>query len=192
MEIGQFTRTSYDKQAYDFKMARMINESLYHTNKNYVYNEDQCFQPLTNIGYIGNGDSTATNDNITPALSLVPLDSVLKNLNVKISKDREGNVNPIDVSKIKLNNKPVCTRKLTSQHSRLTNPAGEYRELETNRFYDLLNDPQENIFVPFAVNSRLTATDNYIPQIPKLWEDKNCVTPLNYSGCVRKQKQQKK
>lgn len=192
MEIGEFTRPAYDKEAYDFKMARMINEAYYHTDKNYVYNNDQCFQPLTNIGYIGNGDSIATNNNITPALSLVPLESVLKNLNVKISKDRNGNVNPIDVSKIKLNNKQVCERKLTSQHSRLTEPASIYREMETNRFYDLINDPQANIFVPFAINSRLTATDNYIPQIPQIWEDKNCVTPLNYSGCPRKQKLSKK
>ena len=135
------------------------------------------------ISYKGFGDSTATDDNITPMASLVPLESVLSNRNVKISKNRQGNVNPIDLSKIKLNNKQQCKNNLVSEQSRLTNPANFYRDIEINRFYNLINDPQVNIFTDFAENSRLTATDNYVPQIPTLMHDECSNTPQNFTGC---------
>ncbi len=45
--------------------------------------------------------------------------------------------------------------------SRLTNPAFNYKEAPIDRFYNLNQNPQDNIFWNFAVNTDLEAKDNF-------------------------------
>jgi hypothetical protein len=98
---------------------------------------------------------------LTPAQELTDIDSIMKNLNVKASRDKRGMVNTIDVFKFKTYDTKLCDRGLDPLSSIATYPKQLYREMSINRFYDLNKNPQVNIFWNWAVNSQLEAKDNY-------------------------------
>jgi hypothetical protein len=111
---------------------------------------------------------------------LVDVDSIMSNRNVKLSKCKTAHLNPINLTTQENVNYNTCNKLINPEHSRLTYPASNYRDVSVNRFYNLLHDPQANIFQPFARNSRLEAKDNFKPELPELWD--NRVTPHTYTG----------
>jgi len=48
----------------------------------------------------------------------------------------------------------------------MTDSAMFYKGVAINRFYDLPKDPQANIFFDWAVNTKLEAKDNFVPELP--------------------------
>ena len=130
---------------------------------NRVKNCNQClsyFGPRQ--GHNGWGDSIAlANPGLTPAQSLVDIDSIMSNRNVKQDRSKKGMVNMVDVFKFKTYDSTICDRALDPLSSITTFPKQLYREMSINRFYDLNLNPQVNIYYDWAVNSQLEAKDNY-------------------------------
>jgi hypothetical protein len=63
--------------------------------------------------------------------------------------------------------------KTSTDQSRATHPAWQYRDLEQVNWYILPLDPQENTCMPFQANlsSRIIQRDNYVAQAPTLLAD---------------------
>jgi hypothetical protein len=120
---------------------------------------------------MGQGVSTVSGSSIATSQRLVDVESVLSNRNLKTTKCRKDQVNPINVTKYGVKHLRVCNDYLNPLSSRLTYPAANYRDLAVNRFYNLDRNPQVNIFYDFAVNTKLEAKDNFVVDVPTIWSD---------------------
>lgn len=167
LNAGYFSNPKYDKCAYPEDLYDSTAPYSYIMNTDRIYNCNGC---LTTFGargsYLGVGASTPAGDVAAGAQQNIDIDSVMTNRNVPLSKCRRGKVNPVDITKIKTKNMPVCNDYLDEQHTRMTDPAMFYRGTPINRFYDLNKDPQANIFYDWAINTSLDASDNFIPELP--------------------------
>jgi len=186
---GHFSRLGYENpNTYKEKVMESTSPLKYKLCPNQIYNKDRCFSLYgPRLDHMGYGDSIPETNMYATAQSLIDVDTVFSNRNVKISKNRLGKVNPINpVNELKVQNATICNNKLDPQYSLDEYPKSNYRGMETNRFYNLLHDPQENIFWNFAINSQLEAIDNFVPSIPKLWNDETQPTPEPnyYKPCV--------
>jgi hypothetical protein len=164
---GHFSRQRYDTCAYPEDLYESTQPYEYVMNPDRIYNCNGClttFGPRS--GFMGAGSSTPSGNMIAEAQQNIDVDSVMSNRNVPLSRCKRGKVNPVDVLKIKTKNMPVCNDYLDSKHSKMTDPAMFYRGAPINRFYDLRKDPQANIFWDFAVDTKLEAKDNFIPDLP--------------------------
>lgn len=181
---GHSSRLGYENpETYKQKLDESTSPLKYRINANQIYNQDRCFSLYgPNLGYQGFGNSIPETDMIATSQSLVDVDSVFSNRNVKLSKNRNGFVNPVDpIKMLKVQNAKICNNKLDPEYTLTSHPRSTYRGIETNRFYNLGRNPQEVLFWNFAVNSRLEATDNFVPTVPQLWGDKTApVAEANY------------
>jgi hypothetical protein len=159
----------YDKCAYP--------ENLYESTApyNYIMNTDRihnCNGCLTTFGprssFLGAGVSSPSGDVVAASQQNIDIDSVMSNRNVPLSKCKKGKVNPVNVTKIKTKNLPICNDYLDAQHTKMTDPAMFYRGSAINRFFDPIKDPQANIYYSWTVNSQLEARDNFVPELPDL------------------------
>ena len=148
--------------------------------------------------HMGHGVSTVKDIKYAEAQDLVDLDSVLSNRNVKTSKCKRGKVNHADLSQYELRNARLCGNTLNPENTRLSHPAANYRDMNVNRFYNLIHDPQEQIFWDFATNTKLEAKDNYRPDFPQVWPDlagpkpvpksyEKCKMECKSNGCSKNQ-----
>ncbi len=176
---GYSSREIYDKCYNNEQIERSVGPLLYKLNTNQINNCNAClsvFGPRssggTNRGVMGYGDSTSTGHTTASAQDLVDVDSILSNRNVLNSKCKSsGNYNQVnvtDVSKFKLQHARICSDMLNPISTLLTNPSSSYREVFTNRFYDLGASNQENIYFDAAVNTSLEIRDNYVLRVPNL------------------------
>lgn len=166
MNSGYSSRLPYDTSAYNDKLSESVAPGNYRLNTNYARNDTGCLQTLGPRG--SHGVSTIYEDSIAPSQQLVGIESILTNRNMRRSKSKRGSLNPINVTEMPLKHNRVCNSNLNSQHTRFTYPAVSYRGAPINRFINLLNDPQENIFYNFEVNTTLEAKDNWIPDVPSV------------------------
>ena len=177
VNIGHSSRLSYDKNAYEDKLAESVSPLSYRMNPISIYNVNACnstFGPRTTAhgSQMGSRISMAVPPNvIAPAQQLVDIDSILSNRNVLQSKCKDAKVNDINVTQFRLQHARVCNNFLDPVSSRITNPSINYRSIPINRFYNLRKNPQVNIFYDFAVNSKLEAKDNYRVNIPNMREE---------------------
>ena len=180
LNAGHFSNTRYDKSAYPEYVYESTAPYAYVMNTDRIHNCNGC---LTTFGprgsYLGAGVSSPTGDVIAASQQYVDIDSVMSNRNVPLSKCKRGKVNPVDVTRIKTKNVPVCNDYLDEQHSRMTDPAMFYRGSAINRFYDLNKDPQANIFYDWAINTSLDAKDNFIPELSNPMTNINMVPNKN-------------
>jgi len=177
--IGFSSRLPYDTQTYKDKVFESVSPSKYRLDTDEIYNKSGClldFGPSAQT----NGVSSPVGNVVAPSQKLVDVESLLSNRNVKNSRDRMGKVNLINLDKIKKINAPVCNNYLYPQQSRLDVPAINYRSAPINRFYNLPLDPQQPIFYDFAVNTRLEAKDNFLPEKPDTIEDGKFPIPVHY------------
>lgn len=181
MNIGHSSRLSYDKCAYPDKLQESVSPLKFKLDQNYIHNCNRCLSANGAGPRSSFGDSTVTGK-AGPAVAndLVDVESVMSNRNVKTSKCKRGHLNPINLTIRKAYNYDICGNYTHPQSTKLTSPPSNYRDISVNRFYNLLHDPQENIFYDFAHNSRLEAKDNWHPDIPQLWDD--AVAPIEYQG----------
>ena len=169
MNIGNSTRLPYDKCAYPDRLTESVSPGTYRLQPFQNYRCDSCLYtngPRT--GYNGYGVSTTVEDGPAMSQRLVDVESVLSNREVKTSKCKDGNINKVRPQDFKLLNKNVCGDDQFRRYSHLSHPAFNYKEAPIDRFYNLVRDPQANIFYDFAKNTVLEAKDNYIYSIPNI------------------------
>ncbi len=183
LNIGHSSRLGYDTCAYNDRLDESVGPLGYRLDPNQQENCNQCLSTLgPRSSYMGQGVSTLDGKTIAASQKLVNLESILSNRNVKTSKCRRDNVNPIDVTKFETKHFGECNDYLDPLSSRLTLPAFNYRELALNRFHNLDRNPQLNIFYDFSINTKLEAKDNYTIDIPKMWIDRTGPTPIKGSN----------
>ena len=181
--IGESTRLPYDADTYPDALIESVNPGNYRLNENHIHNCGGC---LSLEGPVGYGASSTACHVIAESQKLVDQESLLSNRNVKASKSKKGKVNHIDFKDHKFINKSICPGKLAASHSRITHPRVNYRGAPINRFYNLIHDPQENIFFDWSINSTLEAKDNYDIDVPVPLKPDNYPSPLLGDGnkCV--------
>ena len=183
MNIGHSSRLPYDRCAYPDKLRQTTDPLSYQLNINQIHNCDRCFNAngagprATTNGY---GNSTLKQVGYAPMEDLIDVDSIMSNRNVKTSKCVSGHVNPINLTTKRAYDASTCTNRGNPQFSRLSQPASNYRDISTNRFYNLLHDPQINIFYDDQHNTRLEAKDNWRPDLMKPFDAS--MTPTEYTG----------
>lgn len=162
---GNSSRSKYDSSYYYDSVEQMTKPGEIIMDPTKYNNCSKCF---TGNGPRGNwGVSLAEQKpSVTPLQDMAELEGIMKNLNVKHSRDKKGKVNPINVLKYNTYNQPECNKTLDPISSLLVRPRALDREIAINRFIDLNNNPQQPIFWNFAENTTLTAKDNYVPQKP--------------------------
>jgi len=166
MQSGHFSRTPYDNSVYDEDVYQSTSPYEYVMNTDRIHNTNGClnqYGPISSI--MGAGTSSPTGDVIAASQANIDIDSIMSNRNVSLSKAKMGKVNPVDVQKIQTKKSPICAPGVNSAHSRITDPVMFYRGAPINRFFDLLTDPQANIYYNESINTRLEAKDNYVPDI---------------------------
>jgi hypothetical protein len=182
MQIGHSSRLPYDIGTYDDKLYESTGPLGYRVNIDHMHHPKRCFNAngagprTTNNGF---GNSTHERLGCAVKNEIVPIESLLSNRNVKASKNRRGHVNPINPTKWKLDHYSLCGNETHPEFTRLSHPASNYRDVAINTFYNTIHNAQHNIFYDFAHNTRLEAKDNYIPELPEMWED-NTSRPQNY------------
>lgn len=169
VNFGHSSKLQYDDCYYSDRLKESTGPLGYRLNGNYNTNCSSCLSTLgPRSGFMGNDVSTTVSAD-TPARAqyVTDVESILKNLNVPQSRCKTGKTNNIDVNKFSLKHASLCNKFLDPMASRLSYPAATYRDMAVNRFYDLNQDPQANIFWDSASNTRLEAKDNYMEQLPK-------------------------
>jgi hypothetical protein len=166
LNIGHSARLSYDCCAYDDKLTESTGPIGYRLNDIQMHNCSQCLSTLgPRSSLMGQGVSTTIGHPVATAQKVVDVESILSNRNMKTSKCRRDQVNTIDVTKFDNKNLGICDDFLNPLSSRLTYPAQTYRDIAVNRFHNLNQNPQLNIFYDFAINTTLEAKDNHLPRI---------------------------
>ena len=127
---------------------------------------------------MGQGASTDKGFPVATSQALVDTESILKNINLKMTKCKRDEVNPINVTEYKLEHLNSCNDFLNPLSSRLSYPAANYRSMSINRFYDLNHNPQLPIFWNFATNTTLEAKDNFTVDLPRPIIDNSLPTEL--------------
>lgn len=184
MNIGHSSRLPYDECAYPDKLRESTSSGNYKLSTDQIYNCDRCLSTLgPRSSYMGHGVSRAVNTKYAESQDLIDLDSIMSNRNVKTSKCKRGKVNHADLSKYELSHAKMCGNALDSEYTKLSHPPSNYRDMNINRFYNLIHDPQEPIFWDFASNTRLEAKDNHRPQMPQIWPDLAGPQPQPKSPC---------
>jgi hypothetical protein len=175
--FGHSTRLPYDDLTYHDKVIESTGPLQYNLNTDRIYNCNTCLSTLgPRSSYKGYGVSTAVSNQvaISQAPEMVNIESILTNRNTFASKNKMGQINPIDVTKFKLKHPRACDKNLDPMSSKLSHPIANYREMGVNRFIDLNKPIQDVIFWSFAENTTLNAKDNYLEnlEVPKIWSTK--------------------
>src|SRR5579872_5529861 len=125
VNFGYSTRLPYDECAYSDRLSESVGPLKYRLNPNRIYNCEACLSTLgPRSGVMGFGVSMPIDNEVAVAQApqLVNIESILTNRNVTTSKCRRNELNPIDVTKIKLKDPKVCNQYLNPEASRLSFP----------------------------------------------------------------------
>lgn len=182
--VGHFSNTRYDTGVYPEELYESTAPYEYVMNPERIHNCNGCltvFGPRSSRN--GAGVSTPRGDVVAAAQEYVDIDSVLSNRNMPISKLKRGRVNPIDVTKIKTQNLPICNDYLDAQNTRMSDPAMYYRGAPINRFFDPIKDPQANIYYDWGINSVLEAKDNFVPDLPVPLPEESKIQNTQWRPC---------
>lgn len=170
--FGHSSRQPYDKCYYPDRLYESTEPVNYRLNEDYIHHCNRCFSSGGAAPRGAFGDSTnGGRVGVAPKNDLVDVDSVCRNLNVKINRCKRGKINPLNLTKGKMADYNVCDNYLEMGFSKLNDPPSNYRDINLNRFYNLHHNPQETIFWNFSHNTKLEAKDNFVPEIPELWGD---------------------
>lgn len=163
--FGYFSRLSYDKDVYDDKLFESTYPLGYMINSDSIFNRDGCFLGNgSNTKFMGYGVSAPIKNTVAQGQKLVDLDSILSNRNLKRSKLKRGRVNPVNLKEINMIDADFCPKKMESNYSRLDLPPMMFKDVGSDRwFYDLPKNPQEHIFYDWAIETRNTTKDSFVP-----------------------------
>lgn len=149
---SNFTKSLYDKDAYDKKLQQSRQPSNYRLDPNYSTNCGQCLPNYTTS---------------VAGTSLIDIDSMLR-----------GMVPEASIG----SNQPNCPdTQHPTIYSRLDNPAYTVRGqiVDQPRLDFPLFDPQCQIFENFHVNTRLQAKDNHVAVWQQPIDQTNILPPKN-------------
>lgn len=170
MNIGHSSKLRYDECYYKDALDESLTPGIYRLQEYQIKNCNDCLAPNgprpSNNGW--GVSTTAPFKKAAHSLDLVDDESFLSGRNLPQTKCRNGRVNFLDMSKLKLNNAAICDNKLTPENTHLNYPSKNSRSVPLNRFYNLHRDAQAPIFYDFAVNTTLEAKDNFSPVGPKV------------------------
>lgn len=182
MNIGHSSRLIYDECAYQDRLQERTDPLLYRLNPNQIHNCDQCLSTLgPRSSLMGQGVSTTAGHPVATAQYLTDVESILSNRNLPKSKCKNAEMNPIDVTKMGLRHLPSCIGYLDPMATHLSYPPFNIKEMPTNRFYNLPQNPQEPIFYDFAANTKLDAKDNFVFDLRELKKN-DPTSPNEYFG----------
>ncbi len=100
LNIGHSSRLGYDSCAYSDRLTESVGPLGYRLEPSWQENCNQCLSTLgPRSSYMGQGVSTAAGPSIATSQKLVDVESVLSNRNLKTTKCRKDQVNPINVTK---------------------------------------------------------------------------------------------
>jgi len=156
------TRKLYDECSTNLFYRQSTDPLTYRLLPDYANNCSKCY---TDYGPRGQNMNTSviTNEN------LVDVDSLLTNRRKIASDCKDGLVTDINFKDYKKYNLPLCDRFMDRNDSRLSHPLHNYRGMTIDWFFEPRvnnRDEQCNLFWNFEENTRLTAKDNYRPDIP--------------------------
>jgi hypothetical protein len=176
MNINKFNRLSYDDCAYHDHNKQSTDPFNYRVSIDQVHNENRCFS-MHGPRNSSFGCSTIGSNNNNVVQDRVALESILTNRNVKTNKCRTSDmVNPINpVTMMQPTFAPICDNKLKPSYTRLSHSSKNYKSMSVNRFYDVINNPQDVIYWDRSINTTLQARDNFIPNMPKPWSQTNAL-----------------
>jgi len=179
LNIGHSSRLGYDTCAYSDRLQESVGPLGYRLEPSWQENCQPCLSTLgPRSSHMGMGVSTPMGATIAMSQKLVDVESVLSNRNLKTTKCKKDQVNPINVTKYGVKHLRVCNDYLNPLSSRLTYPAANYRDMAVNRFYNLDRNPQLNVFYDFSVNTKLEARDNFMVDVPHIWADQSAPHPI--------------
>ena len=172
--IGHSSKLLYDRKFYPDHLDESVGPGDYRLQTYSIYSNNSCVPPVgINYGFNGAGVSTTSPYNYAMAQRLVDVDSDLSNRNLKQSRQRAGRVNIKDITQqqyFNLNNCPegvTCKNdSLSPEYTHLSASPKNCRGVGVNRFYDLLTNPQANIYYPWTINTTLESKDNYQHEAP--------------------------
>lgn len=172
--IGHNSQLVYDDCAYEDRLDESVSPMRYRLSEDFMSNPSAClstFGPRTTNGSPSFGVSSTVPFRPAHAQDLTDIESILTNRNLLLSRCRNGEVNPIDVTKYKLINAKICDEFLDPVSTRLTDPPSNHNGVAINRFYNLQRNAQANVFYDQAANTRLEARDNFRVRLPVLRPD---------------------
>lgn len=169
--IGDSASLLNEECAYHDRLSESVKPLDFNLDATQI---DNCKQCLTVNGPRGatNGVSTLVGNVTAPKQNLVDLESDLRNIHLKTNKCKRGMVNTKKLEDYKLVNEEECNTLLDIEYSRLNHPIQQYRGMAQNRFYDLVDNPQNHIFFDSAVDTRLKTKDEFVEKLPQLLRDK--------------------
>jgi hypothetical protein len=186
MNIGNSSKLIYDNNFYSDHLEESINPGNYRLQQFSTYNINSCKTPFGVLSGIKSG-TVSTSIPFGPAMAqqLVDIESNLNNINIKQSRTRTGRVNIVDdINKYNKYNNKDCNDILSPEYSHYTSSPKDLKGTSINRFYNLHRNPQEPIFMDFAVNTKLEAIDNFIPYYQKTLS-KNILTSDQKCNCKK-------
>jgi hypothetical protein len=160
-----FNRIKYDNCAYDLQMNRSIAPGDYRIYAPYAESCDQCF---SDVGPIGSKSDVSLVKKSTDLCfkDMAQTESELSWRNQLLTK---CNNNKQPLNACILEHKPSCSKKLTAEDTRFTNPIDNFRGMSLTSFmiepYMSVN-PQcyvQEINDRLGLNSRLHLKDLYTP-----------------------------
>jgi hypothetical protein len=173
-----FNRTKYDTTAYELQMNRSTSPGDYRLYAPFGENCDQCYSYSGPIGSKSDV-SLVKKPNDLNFKDMADTESQLSWRNNKLSKSND----PLTLlDNNKLEHKPTCSNKLTSEDTRFTHPLDNYRSMSLTElmFESYLHiNPQCNIQESgdrIGLNSRLQSKDTYKLTEQESW-DKGDVFP---------------
>lgn len=174
MNIGHSSRMIYDDDYYNDRVTESTGPMNYRLSPDQMYNCNSCLSTMgPRSSNLGRGYDVSRNfsTNYAPSQDLVDVESNLSNRGIPSTKSRKGRVNFTNANNNRLKHVRLCDDMLNPEASRLSMPPANYRGTSINRFFNLHNDPQANIFWDGAINTRLEATDNSKPYVPTPWKE---------------------
>lgn len=170
VQIGHNSKLDYDDCAYDDKVSESVSPMKYRLNEEYISPPSAC---LSTFGPRGSFGVSSPDGFLRPAHAqdVTHIESILTNRNLLLSKCRNGEVNPVDVTQYKLINTRICDNFLDPVSTHLTDPPSNHNGVAINRFYNLQRNPQANIYFDQATNTRLEARDNFKSRVHAIKPD---------------------
>jgi hypothetical protein len=173
---GQYTRMDYDPEAYKESVSRSTNPLLYKLDLNSNVNCNRCFAPYSRVGGLQGADVVGYQTDV---------DSILRGVTKLNSKSNMQQI-PDSLDRYDLYAYKDCCNQMESENTRFTYPAFDIRGLTVpDLHFDYpLQDPQCQIFEPFAINTKLWAKDTHrtVWQIPM---DQRDAMPVERLGRVK-------
>jgi hypothetical protein len=166
--FGNLSGNRYDGRSYYEHVGESVGPLTYKLDPIQSHNPAACmsvFGPRASKNGLTVG--TQMGPVVAPAQAVTDTESMLTNRNIANTKSRDARMSNIDVTKYTLQSPKICDGFTDPIATHLTNPPYDYREMSINRFYNLNNPAQANLYWDRAANTKLEARDNYHPYVPK-------------------------